>query len=72
MDEATDYKVYAVLMSSRGERANNPSNAALGANANADPLWQSPMMWDTSTTPATKVANNTANGSTQPYPGTQF
>lgn len=37
--DTTDYGVYAVLMTSRGERANNPANASFTAT---DPMWQSP------------------------------
>lgn len=39
MSDATDYRVYAVLMTSRGERANSPANTTF---TTTDPSWQSP------------------------------
>jgi prepilin-type N-terminal cleavage/methylation domain-containing protein/prepilin-type processing-associated H-X9-DG protein len=39
MSESTNYRVYAVLMTSRGERANAPANSTF---TTTDPAWQSP------------------------------
>lgn len=39
MSETTDYRVYAVLMTSRGARANDPANTTFSGT---DPSWQSP------------------------------
>lgn len=41
MSDTTDYRVYAVLMTSRGERANDPANTTF-AGPLPDPTWQSP------------------------------
>ncbi|MBC8870602.1 MAG: DUF1559 domain-containing protein [Planctomycetes bacterium] len=69
MADNTDYRVYAVLMSSRGERANNPNTPPLGTYDDANPLWQSPNKWNTTTTPPTRVPNDTGPDR---YPGTEF
>ena len=39
MNESTNYRVYAALMTSRGERANSPDNSTFAAT---DPPWQAP------------------------------
>jgi prepilin-type N-terminal cleavage/methylation domain-containing protein/prepilin-type processing-associated H-X9-DG protein len=41
MSDTTDYRIYAVLMTSRGERANAPANTTF-AGPLPDPTWQSP------------------------------
>jgi len=64
MNESTPYRIYAVLMSSRGERANDPANPALAGNADAVPSWQSPTLFNPSPPPL-KIPNPA-------YPGTSF
>lgn len=39
MNDSTPYRIYAVLMTSRGERANDPANNTF---AGTNPVWQSP------------------------------
>ncbi len=39
MSDTTPYRIYAVLMTSRGERANDPANTSFVAT---NPVWQSP------------------------------
>jgi hypothetical protein len=39
MSETTPYRVYAVLMTSRGERANDPAGTTF---TTTNPPWQSP------------------------------
>lgn len=57
MDQTIDYGVYAVLMTSRGDRANNPANTTFPVTSpGTNPIWQS-------------RASATA---AQPYPGTEF
>lgn len=74
--ENVKYEIFAVLMSQRGERANDPTNIQLSPlfpypvirdglrpDENANPLWQSPAEWVGS--PPVKQPNAT-------YPGTEF
>lgn len=49
LSEDLDYRVYGVLMSSRGNRANDPAGPALGSFGNAIPQWQSRIRWVGST-----------------------
>jgi prepilin-type N-terminal cleavage/methylation domain-containing protein len=71
MADTTAYKVYAVLMSSNGERANDPGSGALGTYANASPQWQSPTKWNTSTPPQ-RIPNTGNTPASNDYPGTTF
>jgi len=68
------YQVYAILMSQNGHRANDPTDFALpyesvrtglAEHADANPIWQSPTVWDASATPPRWVANSA-------YPGVDF
>jgi hypothetical protein len=75
MGETTPYKVFAVLMSPHGERANDPTSTALGTYADANPLWQSPTKWTNTTTPPTRIPNQTpppVGPLPTDYPGTDY
>lgn len=57
------YEIFAVIVSSHGYRANDPTATRLAPQANAVPLWQSPTQWTGS--PLQRVPNPA-------YPGTEF
>jgi prepilin-type N-terminal cleavage/methylation domain-containing protein/prepilin-type processing-associated H-X9-DG protein len=63
MSQDLKYEIFAVVMSSRGERANDPAASTLGPQQNAVPIWQSPTHWTGS--PLNRVPNPA-------YPGTEF
>lgn len=63
MSQDVVYEVFAVLMSSRGERANDPAAGPLGPTANAVPVWQSSTHWIGS--PPVQAPNPS-------YPGVEF
>lgn len=67
ISEDTPYRVFAVLMSQRGERANDPAAGPLVNSANANPVWQSPWTWGG--TPPKHVPNTTPPDN---YPGVEF
>lgn len=56
MNDTVDYGVYAVLMTSRGDRANHPASSALTGSDKPRPTWQS----------------SRAAPPDSPYPGTNF
>lgn len=73
MSDQTAYRIYAVLMTSRGERANDPSAAPLANYDDARPVWQSPTRWVGS--PPKKVQNAIPPlpaGTPDLYPGVDF
>jgi prepilin-type N-terminal cleavage/methylation domain-containing protein len=63
MSQDCKYEIFAVVMSSRGERANDPAAAPLGPKTNAVPVWQSSTHWTGS--PLVQVPNPS-------YPGVEF
>lgn len=65
--ESIEYRIFAVLMSQRGERANDPTAGPLANSANANPVWQSPWIWGGS--PPRRIPNETPPDN---YPGATF
>jgi prepilin-type N-terminal cleavage/methylation domain-containing protein/prepilin-type processing-associated H-X9-DG protein len=72
LSQDIEYRVFAVLMTSRGERANDPAQPTLGPHADAVPVWQSPTRWNTSVSPPKRVPNTSPPFATDAYPGTDF